>query len=335
MPLIIPLFIPHGGCPRRCIFCNEYLTAGGAIPPLTPVYIQETVTTYLMRSRRRDAVEIAIYGGNFTGLAASEQERILRLLAPYFATHQVGGIRISTRPDDIDLPTLQLLARYGVKTVELGVQSLNDEVLDAAHRGHSAKDAMDAVSLLKSLGFKVGMHLMIGLPGDRQETFHATIKQTIVLHPHMVRLHPTLVLKGTRLAHYYYEGRYVPLSLDEAIKQAAYAVRRFRAAGIPVIRLGLQTTKELEEPGNVVAGPFHPAFGALVQSHLLYEEAVHLLQDHHHEGRQVLFQVPPRDESAFRGERNENLHRLLTQFRLGGSPSQEGSSSRSSIDSKR
>lgn len=317
MSLIIPLFINHRGCRQRCIFCNEHITAGGPAPPLTEEYIRETITTYLTASRKRGHVELALYGGTFTGLPLGEQEAILRRLEPYISQGIITGIRISTRPDDIDDENIRLLAQYGVKTVELGAQSLDDEVLRFAARGHRAKHVTEAVTRLKSHGFFVGLHLMMGLPGDHRETFRTTVEKTIALRPHMVRIHPTLVLAATPLARYYREGRYTPLSMEEALSGAAEAVRRFQQADIPVIRLGLQATKELEQPGNIVAGPFHPAFGALVKSRLLYEQAADLLRQHPH-ARDVVFQVPPREESPFRGQRNENLRRLAAQFGLRG-----------------
>ena len=237
---------------------------------------------------------------------------------PFIEEGLVDGIRISTRPDDVRQENMELLRQYRVQTVEIGVQSLVDEVLAASDRGHSVADATTAVALLKAWGFEVSIHLMVGLPGDSPAQFAATVEAAVALGPDMVRIHPTLVFRDTVLAQMFAAGTYFPLSMAEAQDLCKYALRRFGEAGIPVIRLGLQTTPEMETPGAVVAGPFHPAFGSLVEASVFLDQASGMLAQRDVCGRWVTFHVPPRKESVFRGERNENIRILTERFHLAG-----------------
>jgi len=327
MPLIIPLFIPNRGCPNRCIFCNERIAAGEQPPVLTEDFIMQTVTTYRGSARpagspgredRAPDVQIAFYGGNFTGLPVQEQTALLRLVQPFVAKGLAGGIRISTRPDAVHPEHVELLRNFHVRTVEIGAQSLVDEVLSASRRGHTAADVERAVNLLKTAGFEVGLHLMAGLPGDGRERFAATVEAAVAMAPDMVRIHPTLVFRDTPLAAAHEQGDYRALTLEEAVSACKYAVSRFRGARIPVIRLGLQTTREMEQPGAVVAGPFHPAFGALVEAAMFLDRASALLEGRDWRRRWVTFQVPPWKESALRGQKNGNLRILAERFGLAG-----------------
>jgi histone acetyltransferase (RNA polymerase elongator complex component) len=207
---------------------------------------------------------------------------------------------------------------FHIETVEIGAQSLVDEVLAASRRGHSAADVTRAVKILKTAGLAVGLHLMVGLPGDSRARFAATVQAAVALAPDMVRIHPTLVFRDTPLAEAFYRGAYVPLTLDEAVESCKHAVKCFALAGIPIIRLGLQTTREMEEPGAIVAGPFHPAFGALVEASAFLDQASAMIRDMDLRDQWVTFHVPFRKESAFRGERNGNIRILTERFHLAG-----------------
>jgi len=240
------------------------------------------------------------------------------MVTPYIAHGQVDGVRISTRPDDIDPDGMDVLRELHVKTVEIGAQSLVDEVLSASRRGHSSADVSKATRILKAQGFEVGLHLMIGLPGDSREYFYRTVDAAIALAPDMVRIHPTLVFRDTPLAEAFYRGDYRPLTLAEALEYCKYAKKRFHEAGIPVIRLGLQSTPEMEETGAVVAGPYHQAFGSLVAASDFLDQSFALLRGRDWRDQWVTFHVPPRQESAFRGDRSENLRILTEYFHLGG-----------------
>lgn len=333
--MIIPFFLMNRGCPHRCVFCNERLTAGHQPSGITAEAFTAKVRAHLEtarrgRSRKQCRDQIAFYGGTFTGMERQEQRRLLDLSEPFLRGGMVDGIRISTRPDGIDAELLDDLKARGVKTVEVGAQSLDDKVLLCSRRGHTAADVTRAVRLLKERKLETGIHLMVGLPGDNPDRFAATVEKTIALRPDMVRIHPTLVLKATPLAEKFQSGEYSPLRLPEATELCRNALKAFARAGIPVIRLGLQTTRELEEPGAVVAGPFHPAFRSLVETSLFLEMSIALLSSTMEKdgslgfsssergtaGCPPRFTVAPADVSSFRGQQNENITLLKKRFDL-------------------
>jgi histone acetyltransferase (RNA polymerase elongator complex component) len=319
MPLIIPIFIMHQGCPHRCSFCNQQKAVGPYPKDISEAFFRETVFAHLRHSKKKPGrVQIAFYGGNFTGMAKQDQTRLLEYAKPFLEEGWVDAVRISTRPDCIDQEQLDRLKKYGVQIVEIGAQSLVDDVLKQANRGHAAKDVDDAVQLLKANGMQIGIHLMAGLPGDGPEGFAYSVRRTIFLKPQMVRIHPTLVFTGTALAQDYRNGNYEPLPLDEAVSLCKRALQQFTAAGVPVIRIGLQTTPEMEREGTVIAGPYHPAFRSLVESSLFFDRASTLLSRGDFLGKTVAFSVSPRDNSSFRGLRNENLRNLQNGFGLSG-----------------
>lgn len=312
--MIIPIFIMNSGCPHRCIFCNESLTAGRRPARITNDAFNDTIRSHLERpSRKKGTTQIAFYGGTFTGMEHSEQERLLKLAAPFLNAGKVDSIRISTRPDEIDVDNLDFLRLSGAATVEIGAQSFDDEVLLQSRRGHTATDNIRAIQLLKERGFATGIHLMAGLPGDTPERFAATVAKTIALRPDTVRIHPTIVLKNTALAKDFREGKYRPLSIQEAIEISKEALRKFAIAGIPVIRLGLQTTGELEEPGAIIAGPFHQAFRALVEAAIFLEMAEGLLDVTDERKKEIRFIVSPSDLSNIQGLRRENMATLKSR----------------------
>ena len=281
--MIIPFFIPNGGCPHRCIFCNPERTAGPQPERISAAHFEERVQAHLRSARRRpENAEVAFYGGNFTGLARAEQIRLLEYAGRFIRKSLIHSVRISTRPDHIDGEGLSILKAYGVRTVEIGAQSMVDGILQAAGRGHSTAD----------------------------------VERVIGLRPDMVRIHPTLVLAGTPLAERYRDGNYEPLGLPEALGRCKYALRRFAEASIPVIRVGLQSTPEIEKPGSILAGPYHPAFRSIVESSLFLDMAVSVLSAHFVCGRQVVLTSAPGDESRLRGQRNENVVSLKRRFGL-------------------
>ena len=317
MPLIIPMFIVHQGCPHRCIYCNEEKAVGDYPARITEASLRETVYSYLRNSRgKKGPVQIAFYGGNFTGMDRDYQRELLEMAGTFIRQGQAGGIRISARPDGIDETCLDFLESFSVKTVEIGAQSMVDDVLRLSRRGHTAADVRRAVGLLKRRGFETGMHLMAGLPGDSAAGFACTVEETIALRPDTVRVHPTLIFSGTELAELFYRGEYRPLTMPEAIAAGKYALNKFTAAGITVIRLGLQTTPEMEKAGSIVAGPFHPAFRALVEEAIFFDMAAFLLAGLDVSGREVTFFVSPHDSSSFRGQKNGNLRAIKRQFSL-------------------
>ncbi len=269
-PPVWPLFLPQQGCGHRCVFCNQPAATGQAARPLRP----EAVRAFLARQSKRcapggRAAELAFYGGSFTALPWREQEQLLAAVQPWIGRGEVSSIRLSTRPDALDLHTCRLLADYGVRTVEIGVQSLDNQVLALCRRGHDAAASLRAIELLRRFDMRVGAHLMLGLPGERRGSFVSSVRRLLACPPDFVRLHPTLVLRDTTLARWYVAGRYRPLSLAAAVARCCQLKELFAGAGIPVLRLGLQETDSLRR--SLVAGPHHPAFGELVLGRLLFK----------------------------------------------------------------
>ncbi len=314
-PFIVPIFLTRAGCPHRCAFCSAGKIAGGETVDWTEEEFRKEVETHLTRPRRRrTARQIAFYGGNFTGIEKTGQMRLLRYAKQYLDRGLVDSLRVSTRPDYIDDHVLEILRAHGVGTVEIGAQSMDDEVLEKSFRGHTSADVQRAVARLKSAGFETGVHLMVGLPGDSPAGFRRTVEAVIELRPDTVRVHPTLVFEDTVLAELYRRGEYTPLSMEEAVVLCKFALVHFTKAKIPVIRLGLQTTEEMAAAGSVLAGPYHPAFRSLVEGALFCEMAFDLASVMTKEGRPakgpLTFLMSPKDVSSFLGLRRGNLTKL-------------------------
>jgi histone acetyltransferase (RNA polymerase elongator complex component) len=308
--LIIPVFLNKKSCGHRCVFCRENDSDGPPGGNLTEAMLREIVFRHIGNSGagRRSIVQIAFYGGNFTGLQRNEQQELLSLSRPFVADGTVHSLRISTRPDFLADDQILFLEQYPVRTVEIGAQSMVDEVLSLSRRGHASKDVDRAVRTLKKRGFETVIHLMAGLPGDSPEGFLYSVEKVIDLQPDMVRIHPVLVFRGTELADWYRIGRYRPLSTDEALDLCRQALERFEHSGIPVIRLGLQPTDAIER--DLVAGPYHPAFRTLVEGEIFYARASELLRSSSGKSGSAVFHTAPADSSFFRGLHNRHMERL-------------------------
>lgn len=301
---ILPIFIPHAGCPHQCVFCNQKTISGQKLAAVAAA--KEQLARWRSWLRPSVANEAAFYGGSFTGLPLELQEELLALTDALLAEGFIGSVRLSTRPDYIDEERLQLLQQHGVRLVELGVQSLDDKVLAAAERGHTAAQVPPAVALLKRFGFQVGLQLMVGMPEQSFDSVQETVRKAIEMQPDVARLYPLLVIKGTPLAADYAAGRFVPLTQEEAVTQAAWAYRELTEAGVNVIRIGLQPDEELCAPGNILAGPFHPAMGELVKSRVLRTEVTSQLEKLADCGAITIY-CPARLESKLRGQKSCNL----------------------------
>ncbi len=348
-PLIIPVFLPAMGCREDCLFCNQKATAENLpsptavrdfieaslakiSPPSSPSLRggerprnfkkEEIATPYGLAMTYEDTnffneetkeKQIAFYGGSFTAIDKDDQVRYLKEVQPLLLSGLIDSIRISTRPDALDEKTLCLLKQYGVKTVEVGVQSMIDEVLSLARRGHSAADTEDGVSRLKARDFEVGLQLMIGLPGDTLGRFLQTLDRVIELKPDFLRIHPTLVLKGAPLEDLWRAGEYSPMQLSEAVQWLKRGVLKLEKASMRVVRIGLQPTKDLER--DYLAGPYHPALHQLVDSAIFFDMATSLLQSCQENGRVVFF-CHPKEVSNLRGQKNENILKLKKDFKL-------------------
>ncbi len=310
-PLVIPIFITHQGCPHRCIFCDQDTITGhpGTAHPVTPAAVGATIEQWLHRSpRKRDRdVQVAFYGGSFTGIAEPEQKALLGAVKPYLQKGLVQAIRISTRPDYINETAAQLLKEYAVTIVELGIQSLDHDVLAASVRGHSVQQSEDALAFLKENGFTVGAQIMCGLPGDSTGRLMSTVKKIAALAPDFVRIYPALVLKGSGLEKIYRHAGYEPLSLAKAVALVCRMKMLLDRHGIRVVRMGLQPSAELAD--KVVAGPYHPSFGELVLSRMLFKKSRKVLRESIQTGQKRLC-IAADDASVFRGPGRVSIRKL-------------------------
>lgn len=306
--LIIPIFIMNRGCPHRCIFCNQKITAGNFPSTITREFFDSEVKSYLAWNKDKSKnVEIAFYGGSFTGIDPAYQEELLSWADFFIQQGFVNSVRISTRPDYISENNLPLLKKYGVRTVEIGAESFVNNVLQHARRGHDSTTIVKAIAILKAYGFKTGLHLMAGLPQDTKEGFIYSIHKTIELKPDTVRMHPVIVFSGTALADEFREGKYKPLELSDAVELCRLAWERLSDAGIRIIRMGVQLTPQMQQEGAILAGPVHPAFGSLVLSSVFYHSTVKLLENISSEIRELHFHLSGRDIPNFRGWNNMNI----------------------------
>ncbi|MBC8461692.1 MAG: radical SAM protein [Deltaproteobacteria bacterium] len=270
--LIIPIFIPHQGCPHRCIFCQQKTITNLSESLLTPDDIRNIIELAIKSKHLLDKKprEVAFYGGTFTSLPTASMTKMLDAVLPFIERGIIQTIRLSTRPDSLGEDKLDILESFGVSTVELGVQSMDNRVLLLSNRGHTSLDTINAVKILKKREFKAGIQLMPGLPGDSKELFMDTIDKVIDLKPAMARLYPTLVIKGTKLAQLYKQGTYNPMGLKDTVNLCKEACIKLENSGIPVIRIGLMSSPSLLKKGEIIAGPWHPSLGFLVRS------AIHL-----------------------------------------------------------
>lgn len=317
---VIPLFVPHLGCPNDCIFCNQK-SISGQKKNITKEETKKTIDNFLKNIKDKDAKkEIAFFGGSFTGIDENIQEELLQIAYEYVEEGQVDSIRISTRPDYINKEILKRLKRYKVKTIELGVQSANDYILGRANRGHTFKDVERASKLIRWYGFNLGHQMMVGLPESTRIDDINTAKSLIKLKPKMVRIYPVLVIKGTKLEKEYNEGIYEPLSVVQAVETCKQLVRIFTDRKIEVIRVGLQNTDEINEPENkkseVVAGPFHPAFRQLVESSMWYDAIVEKIKKLNIKVKEVQVTVNPIDVSNVIGHKRENIIKLKDTYEV-------------------
>jgi histone acetyltransferase (RNA polymerase elongator complex component) len=311
-PLIIPIFLPNLGCRHRCLFCNQKVVAR-EVPSLHSVrnFIEDSVKRLPFKVTREK--QVAFYGGSFTAIPREDQVCYLEEVQPFLKSGLIHSVRISTRPDALDEEALSLLKEYGVKTVEMGVQSMIDEILILSRRGHRPQDALSATSRLRRWDFEVGIHLMIGLPGDTRDRFLQTLDRVMDLKPDFLRIHPTLVLKGSSLESLWRAGQYSPLTLEETVNWLKPGLLKLERSSIRVARIGLQPTWELES--HLLAGPYHPALHQLIDSEIFFDMAEHLLQSNSG-GSHTLFLCHPREVSNLRGQRNENILKLKGQFEL-------------------
>lgn len=312
---IIPIFITHEGCPNDCAFCNQKkITAYEK--PMSLSEMKEQVKQYLSTLNPDSTyIELAFYGGSFTGIPDQHQEMYLKTAYDYLKGGHIHNIRLSTRPDYLGAEVLERLKRYKVGVVELGVQSLDDQVLLESKRGYKSECVYEGVNRLREAGIQVGIQLMLGLPGDTYDQLMETTEKVINLRPAAVRIYPTLVIQDTHLKALYDEGAYIPLDLETAVAWTAAMAKRLKADHIPIIRMGLQPTELISQGQSVVAGPFHPAFGQLVKSRLIRDEITTWLSEEQKISQFKEFKVisNPKTQSLLIGQRRCNLEYFRAQ----------------------
>lgn len=305
---IIPIFVPHLGCPHDCIFCNQRKIASSSTN-ISEEDIKETIERYLSYFREDSFIEIAFYGGSFTAIDIDLQRKFLNIAYKYKVNGLVDQIRLSTRPDAIDPFILTHLKKYKVDTIELGVQSLNEEVLNKSGRGHSVEDVYKAVKLIKDYKFNLGLQMMVGLPGDNFERSLFTAEKFISLKPECVRIYPTLVIKDTYLEDMTLNNRYSPLDLERAVEICTRLLMEFQINNINVIRIGLQPTENIQLGKDVIDGPFHPAFRQLVESNI-YKIILSYIIDSNNldtRGKILIIHANSKIISNISGQKSKNL----------------------------
>lgn len=310
---IIPIFVPHLGCPNNCVFCNQRRISG-CPKPATAQTVKDAIQAAAALPRTGAKRQLAFYGGSFTAIPAEEQTALLATAKAYLDAGEIDSIRLSTRPDAIDGAVLKRLGAYGVETVELGAQSMDDRVLALSGRGHTAEDVETASRLIKRAGFRLILQMMTGLPGDTGEESVCTAQRIIALRPDGVRIYPTVIVRDTALYDLWKAGEYQEHSVEDAVRVCARLLPMFQRAGIPVIRLGLNPTDELSS-GAAAGGAYHPALGELVKSRIMLEWARGLLKDVL-PGSRVVLGVNSARISQMTGQHRENIRALCAEFGL-------------------
>ncbi len=309
---IIPVFIPHVGCPHNCVFCDQKSIAGSVCAP-TPEQVSKQVEQALEKPHKSPP-QVAFYGGSFTAIPVDDQMAYLDAVKKWVENGELSGVRVSTRPDFIDNAIVARLWDNGVRTIELGIQSFDDGVLKASGRGHSSRAGIDAVKCIKKHGMGLILQLMAGLPGDTRETALASAYQAAELYPDGVRIYPVAVIENTALAKLYKSGKYKPLSVDEAIEWAADMLEVFIDEDIPVIRIGLNPSESLEPV--VLAGAYHPALGELVRSRVYLRRARESIKEINPQpGADIILKCGKRYVSAVCGQKALNRITLEEEFK--------------------
>jgi len=317
--ITIPVFIPHTGCPHCCVFCNQWRVTGSTTQPDRESVVS-TIGKYLSAvSPSVEKVELAFFGGSFTGIESEVQERYLSWIQPYINEGSISSIRVSTRPDYISSDSLSLLKKYHVETVELGVQSFDDEVLQASGRGHSSKDSVRAVNLIKESGFRTGIQLLPGLPKDTPQKSVRSAEITVLLNPDDVRIYPAVVLKDTALEELYNAGEYKPMTIEETVELCSVMYGMFYESGINIIRMGLHPMDFSDVDSPVVAGPYHPAIGFMIKSRyrrVTLEVLFKKWRTENRESGKATLLLPEKNREEFIGMNRSNIFYLKDKFFL-------------------
>lgn len=310
---IIPVFVPHLGCPNDCVFCNQRRISGH-MSPADAETVKNAIENAAALTPSGTKRQLAFYGGSFTAIPDGQQLELFEAARPYLEDGTISSIRLSTRPDAIDGAVLARLKRYGVTTVELGAQSMCAEVLKLSGRGHTASDVENSSRLIKAAGFELILQMMTGLPGDTDERSIETARRIIALRPDGVRIYPTVIVHDTALYDLWKAGRYAEHTVEDAVRVCAKLTAMFDEANIPIIRMGLNPTEDLSG-GDAVGGAYHPALGELVRSRMMLDKARQLLAGAPH-GSSVTLGVNRSDVSKMAGQHRSNINTLKSELRL-------------------
>lgn len=310
---IIPVFVPHLGCPNDCVFCNQRRISGH-IEPATAQTVKNAIEEAAALTPPGTKRQLAFYGGSFTAIPEARQIELFEAAQPYLADGTISSIRLSTRPDAIDCTVLKRLKKYGVTVIELGAQSMCDRVLELSGRGHDSAAVADSSRLIKAAGFDLILQMMTGLPGDTDESCIETAKKIIDLAPNGVRIYPTVIVRDTVLCDMWRAGTYKEHTVEDAVRVCSKIVPLFNEAGIPIIRMGLNPTEDLSG-GDALGGAYHPALGELVHSRIMLEKARGLLAGAR-PGSSVVLGVNRSDVSKMIGQHRCNVHALVSEFSL-------------------
>jgi len=316
-PFIIPVFLPMSGCPHRCTFCNQTAITGIRSRKPQGALVEEALKTFLPLKRHPSRpLQIAFYGGNFLGLPAPAVRELLETAMLPINRGEVASIRFSTRPDTISANTMALVGDFPVETIELGVQSLDNRILEQTRRGHDAACTDLAARRIKAAGYRLGLQMMTGLPGDTPAGTLQSAEGIVALAPDFVRIYPTLVLRNSPLAGQFRDGTFTPATMEATIELVSRLFLKFTAAGIRVIRMGLQADQALSSAGTILAGPYHPALGEQVYSRIFYHLAEAAIARHPNDLRNPVIEVHPRHLSRMVGTGRANIGRLEARFKL-------------------
>lgn len=309
---IIPIFVPHEGCPHSCVFCNQS-TITGSDNLVDAAYTRNTINQYLDTIKNKNAIiEVSFFGGTFTAININKQAELLNIAKEFKDKKLIDMIHLSTRPDYIDHKILQHLKNYSVDVIELGIQSMDPEVLEKSFRGHSAEDAVRASALIKEYGFTLGHQIMLGLPGDTPEKDIDTTLQVIEMKPEICRIYPALVIKNTEMENLLQRGEYQPYSLNQAVEISKVVYGMLTSHGINVIRVGLQPTEEINTGKEIAAGPFHPAFRELMEGSLLCD----MIASSAGSDKKFALYINPRDISKLYANKKQFYKELAEEFEI-------------------
>jgi histone acetyltransferase (RNA polymerase elongator complex component) len=312
--LIIPVFIPHEGCPYRCAFCNQSKITG-VNQQSDEIIVSQTIQSYLDvfdSESLPEKREVAFYGGSFTGMPEDRQKQLLRAVQPSINSGEVHSIRVSTHSLLVNSRNISLLKDKNVKTVELGIQSTNERVLQAVGRPCGFQLVKSAVDSIRKEGLGLGLQLMPGLPKDDETIFMNSVKDVIGLKPDFVRIYPTLVIRNTKLYEMYRLGEYRPWDLDRMVHLVKDSLLAFQRRNIPVIRVGLHSDPSMLE--NFVDGPYHPSFRYLVDSLIARENMINLIDQLQSIPQKLTFKVPSRKVSLYLGHKKDNIRAIQKMY---------------------